>query len=292
MMPRLGSVTVAGSVRLPYVEQGATDGTPVVLLHGYTDSWRSFEPLLPHLPDRLHVYAFTQRGHGDADRPMDGYDAGTMAADAAAFMDALGIERPVVVGHSMGGQVALRLAIDRPGRVRALVLLGAFATLGGNRVIQELWDSTASTLEDPVDPAFVRAFQESTVAAPVPASFLDLVVLESLKVPARVWRAAFDGQVRTDLSRDLARIKAPTLAIWGDRDGICTSDVQRVLSRSIPGASVVTYADTGHAVHWEQPARIAVDLVTFVERINGVDVSASRARSAARGRGDSWGARA
>ena len=111
----------------------------MLLLHGYTDSWRSFELILPHLPSSVRAIAPSQRGHGDADRPASGYGAADLAADAVALMDALGLDRAVVAGHSMGSLVAQRVALDHPGRVRGLVLLGAFATLRGNPAVRELW---------------------------------------------------------------------------------------------------------------------------------------------------------
>jgi non-heme chloroperoxidase len=266
MERQITSVMLRSKIKLQYVEQGNPSGVPIVLLHGYTDSCRSFDQLLPHLPKSLHAYALTLRGHGDADRPVTGYDAYDFAADLSAFMDELGIERAIIVGHSMGSQIAQRFAIDHPERTLALVLMGAFSTLGGNRAVQALWDSAVSTLKDPVEADFVREFQESTLASPVPEAFLDTIVAESLKVPARVWRAALEGQMQSDVSPELARVKAPTLIIWGDKDGICSRKVQDRLATSIRGSTFVCYAGTGHGVHWEQPKRVAVDLRAFVER--------------------------
>ena len=265
MTRRIGSVALPNGTTLTYVEQGAPSGVPLILLHGYTDSWRSFEPLLMHLPPSFHVYAPTQRGHGDSDRPAVGYAARDFAGDLKAFMDELGLKRAVIAGHSLGAQVAQRFAIDHPRRVLALVLIGGFATLGDSEVVEELWASVVSRLRDPVDPDFVRAFQESTLAARVPPAFLDTVVAESLKVPARVWRAALEGQRRTDLTGELARIDAPTLILWGGRDEISPRSAQYVLATSIPDADFLLYNGAGHAVHWEQPRRVATDLRTFVE---------------------------
>jgi len=93
MTHQIQSVTLPGGPRLPYVEHGDPAGVPVVLLHGYSDSWRSWELLLPELPDTLHAFAVTQRGHGDADRPAAGYRPEDHGADVAAFMDAVGLRR-------------------------------------------------------------------------------------------------------------------------------------------------------------------------------------------------------
>ena len=161
------SVELPNRVKLPYVEQGDPSGIPMVLLHGITDSWYSFEPLLPHLPQSIHAFALSQRGHGDADRPAEGYRFDDFEGDVAAFMDALNIGQAVVVGHSMGRSVAQRFALDYPECTLGLGLVGSVTTWRGNPGLVELWDSVVSTLTDPIDPGFVREFQESTLARPV-----------------------------------------------------------------------------------------------------------------------------
>ena len=183
-----------------------------------------------------------------------------MAGDVAAFMDALHLPAAVLVGHSMGSLVATRTAIDHPGRVRGLVLLGAFPTITGNADVQELWDTTLASLTDPVDPAFVRAFQESTVAMPIAASRMDTFVAESLKVPARVWQATFREFLGTDFSADLARITAPTLVVAGGKDTFSRRAQRDGLVAAIRGAAAIDYPELGHAMHWERPAAIAADI--------------------------------
>lgn len=258
-------VKIPNGIRLPYVEQGDPASVPVVLLHGVTDSWHSFERVLPHLPQTIHAFALTQRGHGDADRPATGYRTRDFAADVAAFVNALDLAPAVVVGHSMGSTNALRFAIDYPELTQGLVLLGSFSTYRGNRVTMEFWESAVSRLADPIDPSFVREFQESTLAQSVPQAFLDTIVQESLKVPARIWRAAFEGFLEDDFAGELNRIKAPTLILWGDRDGLCPRGDQDALLGSINGSRLVVYKGAGHGLHWEEPERFATDLVAFSE---------------------------
>ena len=84
-------LNLATGVTLEYVERGDPDGTPVIFLHGVTDSWRSFEHVLPHLPPSIRAIAITQRGHGDSSRPDAGYAYGDFAADVAALLDAVGV---------------------------------------------------------------------------------------------------------------------------------------------------------------------------------------------------------
>ena len=267
MAPTIKSIDLPGRVRLPYAEQGDPSGVPVLLLHGVTDSWRSFERVLPHVPDSIHAFALTQRGHGDAERPASGYRTRDFAGDVAAFADALGLGPAVVVGHSMGCTNAMRFAIDHPERVRGLVLAGSFASYRDNPAAVELWKSSVSRLADPIDPAFVREFQESTLAQPIPPAYLDTAVQESLKVPARVWRAAFEGFFEEDVASDLGRIAAPTLIVWGARDALCSRRDEDVLLAAIAGSRLLVYESAGHALHWEEPERFAADLLAFVESL-------------------------
>lgn len=261
------SVPLPTGATLQYVEHGSTRGVPVVFLHGVTDSWGSFEGQLSRLPDSVHAFALSQRGHGDSSRPASGYRMDDLAADVEAFMDALGVRSAVIVGHSMGSIVAQQFAIDHPERVLGLALMGAAPGMRRNQAAWELWNSNVATLTDPIDPAFVTGFQQSTLARPVPDGLLEAVVLESLKVPARVWRAAFAAFLELDLVPELRRIDAPALVAWGDRDAICLRDDQQALVDGIAGSRLIVYPGGGHAFHWEEPAVFAADLVAFVHSI-------------------------
>ena len=268
MTPVIKSIELSNRVKLPYVEQGDPSGVPMLLLHGFTDSWHSFERVLPYLPASIHAFALTQRGHGDADRSAAGYRTRDFAADMVEFVDVVGLGSTVVVGHSMGSTNAQRFAIDHPERILGLVLAGAFTTYRNNPVVVEFWESGVSQLTDPIDPGFVREFQESTLAQPIPQAFLATVVQESLKVPARVWRAAFEGFLEDDCAGELGKIKAPTLILWGARDTFCARREQDALLTTIAGSRLVVYESAGHALHWEEPERFAADLVAFARSLS------------------------
>jgi pimeloyl-ACP methyl ester carboxylesterase len=264
---RVKSVALSTGVTLQYVEHGDRSGAPVVLLHGITDSWRSFAPALPHLPSSLRAFALTQRGHGDAERPATGYRTRDFAADVAAFIEALDLGPAIIVGHSMGSTNGLRFAIDFPHHTRGLVLIGAFATYQHNPDMTHFWNSTVALLTDPIDPAFVREFQESTLAIEVPREIVDTAVEESLKVPARIWRAALGGCLEDDFVDEIGKITAPTLALWGDRDALVPRVDQDVLLKRIAGSRLVIYHGHGHAPHWEDPARFAADIGAFAKEL-------------------------
>jgi pimeloyl-ACP methyl ester carboxylesterase len=265
----LGSVELPLDMRLSYAEQGDPLGIPMVLLHGFADTWRSFQLVLPHLPESIHAFALTQRGHGDASHPATGYALRDFASDLLAFLDATNLRRVVIVGHSMGSAVAERFAIDHPERTLGLVLVSASPTLEATAATGEFWDSTVSKLTDPVDPALVRAMTESMVVMPVPPAFLESAVREGRKVPAFVWKAAFESRWRRegDFSAELGKIKAPTLIVWGDRDVGYPRAQQEALAGSIPGSRLLVYQGAGHLLHWEEPQRFASDLTAFVEEL-------------------------
>ena len=254
--------SLSTGVTLRYAAQGDPAGVPVVLLHGYSDSHPSYAPLMAKLPDHIRAYALTTRGHGDSDKPLHGYALADHVADVAAFLDIAGHEAAVIVGHSFGSYTAQQFAIDHPERTVALVLLGAFRAVDGTEELE----AAIAELEDPVPPEFARAFQESTITGPLPDGFLEQAVAESCKLPARVWKAALAGVVEAAPPTDTGLITAPTRIIWGDRDQYCPRGDQLLLADAIPGAELLVYEGTGHAVHWEQPARVAADVAAFITR--------------------------
>lgn len=260
---RLQYVQLENGLRISYVEQGSPHGIPVILLHGYTDSHHSFDLNLPRLPRRLHVFAIDQRGHGDSDKPPCCYSQADFAADVPAFMDAVGIERASLVGHSMGSFIAQSVALMFPERVDRLVLIGSGPTIAGNPVALDL-ESAVDTLTDPIDPEFVREFQASTFFRPIPESFLDTAVADSLKVPASIWQQALDGLLAEDHSDRLAEIESPTLILFGDQDIFLTAEDQTVLDTEIPRSRLITYRQAGHGVHVELPRRVTNDIAEFL----------------------------
>jgi non-heme chloroperoxidase len=269
MMSKLQSRTVmlGRGIELSYAEGGNPQGLPFLMLHGFTDSWRSLEPLAEQLPSWIRTIALSQRGHGDSAKPKGDYKVADFAQDAFDLLNNLAIRRAVVFGHCMGSLVATRMAALHPERVSALVLVGATRTLKGNVVGEEFWRQGVAQMIDPIDPQFVREFQESTLARPVDAKFLDLVVSESLKVPAHVWKSALRSMLDEDYSSMFDRITAPTQIIWGDRDSFMPWAEQEALADAIAGSGLIVHKDAGHSPHWEEPARIADEIVGWLRQL-------------------------
>ncbi len=235
----------------------------VVLLPGLSDSWRSVEPVLDRFPPHVRAFAVSQRGHGDSDRPASGYAPEDYAADVVALLDALGLDRAVLVGHSSSTLTARAVAARNPERVAGLVLVGSPLTLVGHPAGVALGE-VLDALEDPVPEAFVRQFAGPTVGTALPAAFVEASIAESLKLPSRVWRETFRSLLVHDGARDVGRITAPTLLVWGDVDAIVGRADQDALVAGMPDATLVVYPGVGHSPHWEDPDRFAADLARFV----------------------------
>jgi non-heme chloroperoxidase len=165
---------------------------------------------------------------------------------------------------AQGDSEAVPVVLLHGQRVSGLVLMGAKPTFDAADLQEFL--ASVEMFEDPVDPAFMREFQESTVARVPVDGIIDTAVRESAKMPARVWRALAAGALRADHAGVLGHIAAPTLLAYGDRDEFVTREDQETLLRGIPDARLRVYEGAGHAMHWEDPGEFARDLLAFVQQ--------------------------
>ncbi len=252
-------------VSLQYAEQGEESGTPIIFLHGISDSWRSFERVLPNLPESVHAFALTFRGHGDSSRPAEGYLYQDFAKDVVEFMDLNNLDSTIIVACSTGCYVAEFLAAEHPERVEGLILVSFPYSQSENQALNEFREYVLSSLEDPVPVEFVREFQESTLVQTVPEDFLEAMIEESLKMPASVWKAMIKGFLQDDPYRAVKKFKTPTLLVWGDQDSMSNKSDQNELQRIIENSKLLVYEGVGHAVHWEEPEKFTSDLLSFIK---------------------------
>jgi rifampin ADP-ribosylating transferase len=256
------AVRLGTGLTVPYVAQGHRSGVPVVLLHAWGESLGCFDRLLPLLPATIHAVAMDQRGHGAADKPEDGYALLDLAGDVVAFLDAVGLTSAVLLGSSSGGYVAQQVAVRTPDRVSGLVLVGSPRSLRGRPSFADEVDR----LIDPVDRAWVKASLEWFPRFhDIPDWYVEDRVDDGVRMPASVWRKSLNGLCTAVPPTETGTITAPTLIIWGERDGLLSRDDEEALAAAIPGSQLVVYDDTGHLVLWEQPERVANDLTDFVK---------------------------
>ena len=251
-------------IKLAYVELGDPNGEPVLLLHGYTDTSRSWSLAAPHL-SRYRLIIPDQRGHGDADAPRCCYSLSAFADDAQLLLTALKIDRAAVAGHSLGSMVAMTMAAEYPQRVSAIVLVGSTAMVPLKRG-DWLYDN-AATLQGPLDPSsqFARDWHPANQPTPVDPAFADAVNTDLYKIPHHVWRAVLRELTEVPVGRHAADIKAPVLILSGGKDPLFGPPHHASLLKAFPQADAQVYPELGHNLNWEQPAALAKRIDDFLQ---------------------------
>jgi pimeloyl-ACP methyl ester carboxylesterase len=256
--------SLPGGVQLSYVEQGRKESATVIFLHGYSDSWRSFENVLPLLPRNMHAVAISMRGHGNSSKPSSGYRLKDFAADVAAFIQANKLGACILVGHSMGGLIVQQFALDYPQFTKAIVIVSSDASFADNPGLPE-FKKEIMNLSDTVEYAFAEAFQKSTLARPIDSSFLETCIAQSVMMPVYVWQSAAEEIFKADYTHQLQNIQAPVLIFWGSKDTFCPRYDQEKLHKNIKRSSLLIYEGTGHSLHWEEPRRFVNDLLYYIQ---------------------------
>jgi pimeloyl-ACP methyl ester carboxylesterase len=283
-------------LRLHYIEWGPStpagaglrmSGISILLLHGLSSSARIWDLMAPLLTDKYHVIAVDQRSHGQSDRPDDGYDFPSTTADVAALIGSLGLERPVVVGHSWGANVALQLAHDYMGLVRGVVLVdGGFI----ERSKDVTWEQAEKEMRPPdIDGTPVERFVSYVRNFPAakdidPAKFEEMIlsnfivrdgkVYRPLAIPnhMKIARAIFDQRP----SELLPNVKTPVLIVPAVREGESEQEKrwqeyrERGLSaiREVrPDIRVVRMEDTVHDVPVQRPKELAKVIAEFASEL-------------------------
>jgi pimeloyl-ACP methyl ester carboxylesterase len=276
------SLPERGGLRLHYLDWGG-DGPPIVLLHGLSSSARIWDLMAPLLADKFHVIAVDQRSHGQSDRPDDGYDFRSTTADIAELIRELGLERPIVVGHSWGANVTLQLAHDYPELVSGIVLVdGGFI----ERSKDATWEQAEKEMRPPdIDGtpverflSYVRNFPGAAVVPPkkfeemVLSNFIvrDGKVYRPLTIPnhMKIARAIFDQRP----SELLPAVKAPVLIVpairependiakrWQEYRELGLAAIREVR----PDIRVVRMEDTIHDVPVQRPKELAAVIAEF-----------------------------
>jgi pimeloyl-ACP methyl ester carboxylesterase len=162
----------------------------------------------------------------------------------------------------MGAWVAMHFARRAPQRVASLSLIGAFASFADNPGVAAL-EFDVERLGDPVDPDFVREFQQSAGSRDLPNAFFAQVMSESLRMPAYAWKGVLASFSRDGAPPDLSRVTAPVRLFWGERDPFVSRRDQDILLTQAKHASLHVFADAGHAPHWENPKGVADAVAAF-----------------------------
>jgi pimeloyl-ACP methyl ester carboxylesterase len=257
----------------------AGSGPPVVLIHGMLNSSRHWEAVARRLSDRHTVIAPDLIGHGESGGPRGDYSLGAHAAGARDLLSALGIDRVTVVGHSLGGGIAMQFAYQFPERCERLVLVSS----GGlGREVHLLLRAAALPGADYVLPALtsthllgvgrgvgglLRRLRLS------PGEDLQLLADGFASLDNAGSRQAFLHTVRAVIEPSGQRVSAqdrlslaaqlPSLIVWGEKDSIIPVEHGGAAHEAMPGSRLEVFPDAGHMPHDADPGRFAALLIEF-----------------------------
>ena len=220
-------------------------GPPVVFLHSLTGDAAHWQAQLEHLRPRHRAIAVELRGHGGSDAPPDGdYTIGSMADDVAAAVDALGLDRFALVGHSMGGGVALRYAGLHPERVGRLLLLDPIGD--GSKLPAEEVRSFLTAVESPAYTEVIESYWAG-IGGPSPA-VQERLLRDLRATPRETVVAVLRETVAFDPSPSLARYHGPALAVVTP-----ANDGPASLHRVGDGMAHEVITETGHWIQLDRP---------------------------------------
>lgn len=266
------SIALPNGETLAYIDRGDRSAPVVVLIHGYTDSARDWVPMLPYLSKQYRLILVDIRGHGQSSKPECCYTRLDFAYDIKLLLDALGVRKADIVGHSLGSIIAQTFAEYWPERTAHVVLISSTGGEPPGRPKKPGFDFAAEIrkLKEPIDPdsPFMIAWWDSPT--PVDPDFIRRQRKDAAGIPLRVWLAVLDqalpaANVYGDLQSTLPRLKAPTLLIWGSKDPIMEEDVRQSLRDALPHAQVKIFDGLGHNPFWEDPKGVADAVNAFLK---------------------------
>jgi pimeloyl-ACP methyl ester carboxylesterase len=254
---------VRDGISLAYYEEGSREGSPIIFVHGFGCNAGHFRHQQHYFATSHRTVSVDLRGHGASDAPLQDYEVIGFADDLRFLCDHLGLDRPIVVGHSMGGNIALKLAVRYPEIVKAIVMIDTFiaadtAFMNGLRQLsetmpamggtQELYDLLSGMLFLPSDDSRVR----------------NRIVAESVRTPWHVLTSAFaEHIIRSESVADLKELAVPAAYIGADGLPTEISKVEALNPRVITGKTV----GVGHFSPLLAADQINAMLRSFIDRV-------------------------
>lgn len=295
-LPRMthSEIRVNG-VRLHYVHGGEETASPLVLLHGFPQSWLMWRLVLPALAARHHVVALDLRGYGDSEKPPGkaGHDQATKASDVRALVEHLSLERAVLIGHDRGARVARRYALDYPDTLAGVALLDilpaehVYDKFTAAEVAERYWHWVFQVVPDLPErliagnedaylerffgrkQSFFEQLRSDGAYEEYRRAFLQP---GAIAAAMNDYRATYEIDVpryRAERSSGV-RIGVPTLLLWGDQGNLAgqpVQDIWREVADDIHGAFEI--ADCGHYLPEERPQIVTEHLLRFARECFG-----------------------
>ena len=229
----------------PVRYEAAGEGEPVVLVHGLSGSTRWWSRNVQAVAERHRIYLVDLPGFGIMHSLRRRFVLAETATWLSEWMEAVGLRRAHLVGHSMGGYLSVRLAASRPELVRRLVLVAPAGVPTERSMLGHL----------------VPLLLAARYATP---AFMPVLVRDALRTgPMTLWRAARD-LLAEDVRGDLRNIEAPTLLVWGENDPLIPPAVGDLLRREIPDSRLLLLRGAAHVPMYDRPAQFDAALLAFL----------------------------
>lgn len=250
-----------------YLQSGPDDASAIVFLHGVGGGARGFLPQLDGLRDRYRVVAWDMPGHGGS-TPLELVSVDSLTAALAGFLQTLGLDRPVLVGHSLGGMLVQRLLSLQPGAARAVVLAQTSAAFGSQ---DPAWGAEFLRVQlGPLDAGHGMADLAAGMVAGMAGDDPDpdglALARECLaRTPDSTYRDTVLALPGFDLRDALPRLAVPALVLAGTRDRNAPAAAMERMAARIPGARFVALEGAGHLAHLERPAAFNAAVRGFLD---------------------------
>ena len=247
------------AVEVSYTEDGPADAPVVVLSNSLGATRGMWDPQVPALAERFRVVTYDTRGHGDSPSPAGPYTLDDLVDDVVALLDEVGAERAHVVGLSLGGMTAMRLAAHEPDRIGRLAVLCSSAKTEP----QGFLDRAAASRADGTT-SFAPAVVTRWLTPPYAAAHPELVArLEGMVAASddEGYAACAEVVAAIDLREDLGRITAPTLVVSGAEDQALPPEHQQLIADAVPGARLLTLSPAAHLANIEQAQQVTDALI-------------------------------
>ncbi|ADZ71137.1 3-oxoadipate enol-lactonase [Polymorphum gilvum] len=254
----------ANGLCLHVQDTGERELPPIVFANSLGTDLRSWDRVAQRLAGRFRLVRYDKRGHGLSEAPPAPYRIADHVADLAALLDALALDKVILVGLSVGGLIAQGLAATRPDLVRALMLCDTAARIG----TAEMWDQRIATIER----GGIAALAEPILERWFSARFRTERPEELAGWRAMLTRTPIEGYLGTcaairdaDYTEKARRLALPVLCLCGSEDGATPPDLVRATADLIPGARFVLVDGAGHLPCIEDPDRLCAELVGFIK---------------------------
>jgi len=264
--------TIVGAMRLHWLDWGGS-GAPIVFLHGGGLNAHTWDYVAVMIRERYRCVALDQRGHGDSEwSPVVDYRIASHVGDIEGFIDALQLERPILVGQSMGGLNSIAYATRHSDRVRAMVIVDVAPEINGAGA-DRIRDFAATPELDSPEAFLERAVKFNPLRNP---EILRRSLYYNLRqTPAGKWALKHDQRRRSDdamlsftqererLASETSKITCPTLVVRGALSDVLTDALAEKFARSLPDGRWIRVEDSGHNVQGDNPRALIDAMLSF-----------------------------